>query len=185
MLLHLPMEPKQGKPEWLGPGAILSRMSDEEVRTAVEKAIDNVPYAKGINNHMGSKITGDERIMAVILDVCRERGLLFVDSKTNYRSVTAQISEKKGMPNLYNDIFLDDVHSSRHIAGQLRKVQEFLDKKGQCVAIGHVGINGKLTAATLKQSLPEFQAKGVKFIGISELAYEGPSVGPGRGVTLP
>lgn len=32
VLVHLPMEPRQGKPEWLGPGAVLTRMSDAEVR---------------------------------------------------------------------------------------------------------------------------------------------------------
>ncbi len=187
VLIHLPMEPKQGKPEWLGPGAILSSMTDEEVRKKVEEAIDNVPFAKGINNHMGSKITGDERIMAVILEVCRERGLFFVDSKTNYWSVTAQVSEKKGLPQLYNDIFLDDVNSPRHITGQLHKVQELLDRKGKCVAIGHVGVKGEITASTLLQQIPGFQDRGVKFIGISELAEEqrGPGLIPGRGVTLP
>lgn len=186
VLIHMPMEPKQGKPEWLGPGAILSSMTNEEVRKKVEEAIDNVPFAKGINNHMGSKITGDDRIMAVILQVCRERGLFFVDSKTNYWSVTSQISEKMGMPRLSNDIFLDDVHSTRHIAGQLNKIQELLNQKGKCVAIGHVGVKGEITAATLKQYIPEFQARGVKFIGISELAKEhkGPGA-PGRGVTSP
>lgn len=32
VIVHLPMEPKQGRPEWLGPGAILSSMTDEEIR---------------------------------------------------------------------------------------------------------------------------------------------------------
>lgn len=74
VLIHLPLEPKQGPTRWLGPGAILTEMSDEAVRKNVEAAIDNVPYAIGINNHMGSKVTGDERVMSIILDVCRERG---------------------------------------------------------------------------------------------------------------
>jgi len=177
VLVHLPMEPKQGKPEWLGPGAIRSGMSDAEVRSRVEQAIENVPFAKGINNHMGSKITGDERIMGVILEVCRERGLFFVDSRTNYRSVVTALSQNKGLPNLENDVFLDDVHSIRHISGQLKKAEEQLDKEGACIAIGHVGIGGKLTAQTIKQHIPRLQAKGVKFIGISELAYE--QISPG------
>lgn len=74
VLVHLPMEPRQGKPEWLGPGAVLTSMSDAEVRERVEAALDNVPYAIGINNHMGSKVTGDERVMGIVLAVCRERG---------------------------------------------------------------------------------------------------------------
>ncbi|MEF2965414.1 divergent polysaccharide deacetylase family protein [Paenibacillus sp. M1] len=187
VIVHLPMEPKQGRAEWLGPGAILSKMSDEEVRRKVEEAIDNVPYAAGINNHMGSKITEDKRVMGIILEVCMERGLFFVDSKTNYWSITSELRASKGLPDLNNDIFLDDVHSIRHITGQLRKVQELLDQKGKCVAIGHVGVKGKITAAALQQSIPELKAKGVKFVGISELAreYYIPGTHSRPGFTLP
>ena len=71
------MEPKQGRSSWLGPGAILSSLTDEEIRERMEEAIDSVPYAVGINNHMGSKVTGDERVMSIVLDVCRERVVLY------------------------------------------------------------------------------------------------------------
>lgn len=63
VIIHLPMEPKQGSVKWLGPGAILSKMTNDEIRRQVEAAIDNVPYAIGINNHMGSKVTEDERVI--------------------------------------------------------------------------------------------------------------------------
>ncbi len=43
VIVHLPMEPKQGRPEWLGPGAIKANMSDEEVRAKVTAAIKEVP----------------------------------------------------------------------------------------------------------------------------------------------
>ncbi|WP_308530750.1 divergent polysaccharide deacetylase family protein [uncultured Paenibacillus sp.] len=189
VIVHLPMEPKQGKPEWLGPGAILSGMTDEEIRQRVEAAIEQVPYAVGINNHMGSKVTGDERVMSVILEVCRERGLFFVDSKTNYWSVIPRLSEEKGLPRLENDVFLDDVGSEEHVAGQLRQVLEILkkDQRGSCITIGHVGVQGKKTAAALKKNIPILQAEGVSFIGISELAREqiSPGIQPGPGFTLP
>lgn len=130
VLVHLPMEPKQGKPEWLGPGAIMASMSDAEVRAKVEEAIDNVPHAVGINNHMGSKITGDERVMGIILDVCRDRGLFYVDSKTNYRSVVPKLCREKGLPLLENAIFLDDVYNTGHVTGQLQKAQKQAREQG-------------------------------------------------------
>lgn len=105
VIVHLPMEPKQGKPEWLGPGAIKANMTDEEVRAKVTAAIKDVPYAIGMNNHMGSKITSDKRIMSIVLDVCKEHGLFFVDSRTNYRSVVPELAAKKGMPPVRNDVF--------------------------------------------------------------------------------
>ncbi|WP_068619598.1 divergent polysaccharide deacetylase family protein [Paenibacillus tuaregi] len=178
VLLHLPMEPKHGRPEWLGPGAILTSMSDAEVRKRVEEAIDNVPFVVGINNHMGSKATADERIMSIVLDVCKERGLFFVDSKTNYRSVVGKLCAQRGLPQVNNHIFLDDVASIQHISKQIMKVAEWLKEHDHCVTIGHVGGKGKKTAAVLKQSIDTLKQEA-DFVGVSELAREQHQISPG------
>ncbi|WP_339290348.1 divergent polysaccharide deacetylase family protein [Paenibacillus sp. FSL E2-0201] len=168
VLVHLPMEPRQGNPKWLGPGAILAKMSDEEVRQKVEAALDNVPYAIGINNHMGSKITGDERIMAVILSVCKERGLFFVDSKTNYRSVAGNMAYRMGLPRVENHIFLDDTHTASHVLKQMGLVKDLAKDQRFCVTIGHVGVFGKETAAGIRSGIEQMK-DNVEFIGISDL----------------
>lgn len=168
VLLHLPMEPRHGKPEWLGPGAVLSQMSDDEVRRRVEAALDNVPYAIGINNHMGSKVTGDERVMNIVLSVCQERGLFFVDSKTNYRSVVGRLSEEKGLPRVENQVFLDDGHTIQHVLKQMHLVHEKALKSRYCITIGHVGIQGKETAAGIRGGINEMKGS-VEFVGISDL----------------
>ncbi|SET03430.1 divergent polysaccharide deacetylase family protein [Paenibacillus sp. NFR01] len=168
VLVHLPMEPKHGKPEWLGPGAVLTSMSDAEVKARVEAALDNVPFAIGINNHMGSKVTGDERVMNIVLSVCKERGLFFVDSHTNYRSVAGRLAREKGLPPVENHIFLDDIHSSAHVLKQMRLVRERAQDQSYCVTIGHVGIQGKETAAGIRSGIAEMKDK-VEFVGISDL----------------
>ncbi|WNS46119.1 divergent polysaccharide deacetylase family protein [Paenibacillus sp. MMS20-IR301] len=170
VLVHLPMEPRQGKPEWLGPGAVLTGMSDAEIRQRVEAALDNVPYAIGINNHMGSKVTGDERVMGIVLAVCKERGLFFVDSHTNYRSVAGRMARELGLPPVENHIFLDDVHSVSHVVKQMKLVQEHALNQRYCVTIGHVGIQGKETAAGIRSGIAGM--KDVEFIGISDLVRE-------------
>jgi uncharacterized protein len=171
VLVHLPMEPRQGKPEWLGPGAVLTSMTDAEVRKRVEAALDNVPYAIGINNHMGSKVTGDERVMGIVLGVCKERGLFFVDSHTNYRSVAGRMARELGMPPVENHIFLDDVHSASHVAKQMKLVQERALSQRYCVTIGHVGIQGKETAAGIRSGIAGMK-DNVEFVGISELVRD-------------
>ena len=54
VIVHLPLEPKKGKKSWLGPGAITTDLSDEEIRKRVKDAIESIPYAVGMNHHMGS-----------------------------------------------------------------------------------------------------------------------------------
>lgn len=171
VLLHLPMEPRQGKPEWLGPGAVLATMSDDEVRKRVEAALDNVPYAIGINNHMGSKVTGDERVMKIVLSVCRERGLFFVDSKTTFKSVVGKISEEMGLPRVENQVFLDDMHNATYVLKQMRLVQQKALHSHYCITIGHVGIQGKETAAGIRSGINEMK-DSVEFIGISDLVKD-------------
>ncbi len=171
VLVHLPMEPRHGKPEWLGPGAVLTRMTDAEVRERVEAALDNVPYAVGINNHMGSKVTGDERVMGIVLAVCKERGLFFVDSHTNYRSVAGRMARELGLPPVENHIFLDDIHSAGHVMKQMRLVEKRATNERFCVTIGHVGIQGKETAAGIRRGIAAMKAN-VEFVGISELVRE-------------
>ncbi|MGQ8871624.1 divergent polysaccharide deacetylase family protein [Paenibacillus sp. TSA_86.1] len=168
VIVHMPMEPKKGKPEWLGPGAITSNLTDEQVRERVEKAIEDVPYAIGMNNHMGSKITSDKRIMSIVLDVCREHGLFFVDSRTNFRSVVGELAIAKKLPPVGNDIFLDDQNSKAHIRKQLDlAAQRAVDKKS-CVVIGHVGHTGMNTSAVIRESVSRLQ-KRVQFVGIGDM----------------
>ncbi|MBJ9989128.1 divergent polysaccharide deacetylase family protein [Paenibacillus sp. S28] len=171
VIVHMPMEPKQGNPKWLGPGAITSNMSNEEIRQRVEEAIDNVPYAVGMNNHMGSKITGDERIMSIVLEVCRERGLFFVDSKTNYHSVVGKLAVQMGMPPVANNIFLDDRHTVSHVSKQMKAVETWASEHQNCVTIGHVGVQGKKTAEAIRQSITGMQ-NSVSFVGISDLVRD-------------
>ncbi|MGO4730030.1 divergent polysaccharide deacetylase family protein [Paenibacillus sp. 2KB_22] len=171
VIVHMPMEPKKGRPEWLGPGAITSNLTDEEVRSRVEKAIDDVPHAIGMNNHMGSKITSDKRIMSIVLDVCKERGLFFVDSRTNFRSVVGELAISKNMPPVGNDIFLDDQNTKQHIRKQMDlAVQRAIDKD-ICVVIGHVGHSGMNTSAVVRESISRLQGQ-VEFVGIGDLVRE-------------
>ncbi|MFS0869867.1 divergent polysaccharide deacetylase family protein [Paenibacillus xylanilyticus] len=171
VIVHMPMEPKAGKPEWLGPGAITSNLTDEEVRERVEKAIDDVPYAIGMNNHMGSKITSDKRIMSIVLDVCRERGLFFVDSRTNFRSVVGELAVSKNMPPVGNDIFLDDRNSKPHIRQQMDLAVKRAMEKNICVVIGHVGQTGLNTSSVVNESVTRLQDQ-IEFVGIGDLVRE-------------
>lgn len=167
VIVHLPMEPKNGKREWLGPGAILTGLDDGEIRRRVEAAIDNVPHAVGMNNHMGSKATSDPRVMRIVMEVCRERGLYYLDSHTNYRSVAGRIARETGVPCVDNHLFLDDIHTKAHIAKQFSLLGHHPGPHDNCIAIGHVGIHGEQTAAVLRSVRAE--TLDVRLVRVSSL----------------
>lgn len=168
VIVHLPMEPIRGKVSWLGLGAILTRLSDEEIRRRVELAIADVPYAVGMNNHMGSRATADERVMRIVLQVCKEKGLFFLDSRTSWNSVVPKIARELGVPLLQRDVFLDDVYSSRHVSKQLALLRKKVIQNGTCVVIGHVGPSGLITSGELKKTIPVLMSEA-SFVRLSEL----------------
>ncbi|MCF2939859.1 divergent polysaccharide deacetylase family protein [Paenibacillus alkaliterrae] len=168
VIVHMPMEPNKGLKRWLGPGALTTDLSDSEIRKRVEDAIDDVPHAIGMNNHMGSKVTADERMMRIVLGVCKERGLFFLDSRTTYKTVVPKIAAELQVPIVSNDVFLDDIYTVQHISKQIGVLRKLLQSHASCITIGHVGPPGKKTASVLQQSIPVMQ-QSVQFVKLREL----------------
>ncbi|MCR8843349.1 divergent polysaccharide deacetylase family protein [Paenibacillus sp. SC116] len=171
VIVHMPMEPKSGKASWLGPGAILANMTDAEVEKRVREAIAAVPHAVGMNNHMGSKVTADKRIMRVVLKVCKEKGLYFLDSRTNFRSIVGEVGQEVGVKVMNNHLFFDQQYTLAHITKQWRKLVEMSHTQPVTIAIGHVGVFGPKTASVLRNSIPNVTQQA-RFVRISDLVKE-------------
>ncbi|WP_313799267.1 divergent polysaccharide deacetylase family protein [Cytobacillus sp.] len=168
VIVHLPMEPKKGKKSWLGPGAITTDLSDAEIRNRVVAAIKDVPHAIGMNHHMGSKATEDERVMRIVLDVCKEYGFFYLDSKTTANSVVEKIARQLNVPFLENNLFFDDVYTIRHVTKQANLLAGKLSKRDQFIAIGHVGISGPIMASVLEAYIPVYKDKA-ELVPLSKL----------------
>nr|WP_245583601.1 divergent polysaccharide deacetylase family protein [Paenibacillus assamensis] len=171
VIVHMPMEPKSGKASWLGPGAILANMTDAEIEKRVREAIAAVPHAVGMNNHMGSKVTADKRIMRVVLKVCKEKGLYFLDSRTNFRSIVGEVGQEVGVNVLNNHLFFDQQYTVAHISKQWSKLMEMSKTQPVTIAIGHVGVIGPRTASVLRDSIPD-ATQQVRFVRVSDLVKE-------------
>lgn len=171
VIVHMPMEPLKGKRSWLGPGAITTDLSNEEIRKRVEAAIDSVPFAVGMNHHMGSRASADERVMRVVLTVCKERGLYYLDSRTTPKSVIPELAEEIGVPLLENEMFFDDIYTTRHIVKQANRVVKRLEKDDEVIAIGHVGITGTKMVNVLREYIPVYLNEA-KAVPLSELIPE-------------
>lgn len=169
VIIHLPMEPIRGMRSWLGPGAITTDLSDEEIRERVEAAIAEVPFAVGMNNHMGSRATSDKRVMRIVLQICKEKGLFFLDSRTSSHTVIPKIAKELGINVLHNDVFLDDVYSQSHVRKQISILKKFLKNNKSCIVIGHVGPSGLYTSSVLRSVIPELQ-RNAAFVPISMLS---------------
>ncbi|MCU1245600.1 MAG: protein of unknown function YibQ, partial [Acidobacteria bacterium] len=63
VLCHLPMEPIGYPRQSPGANAVMISMSDAEIARTTRENVGAVPFAVGMNNHMGSRATTDARVM--------------------------------------------------------------------------------------------------------------------------
>ncbi|WP_423798733.1 divergent polysaccharide deacetylase family protein [Neobacillus sp. SAB-20_R2A] len=169
VMIHLPMEPKRGKRSWLGPKPITADLSPKQVRERVLEAVKSVPYAVGLNNHMGSLAVENENIVRAIVEVAKEKNLYIVDSGTSSKSKFPKIAAEMGVPLLKNDVFLDDITSPAHVRKQMNLLAKKTEIKRKAIAIGHVGVTGKVCSNGILQSMDEFNKKNIKIVPVSQL----------------
>lgn len=148
-----------------GDGAILTSMSNDEIRRAAVSGFRSIPHARGINNHMGSRATGDARVMREVLEAARELDAFFVDSRTTGRSVAGKLARDMKVPTISRDVFLDDTNDEQSIRRQLAELGELSRRRGIAVGIGHLYPD---TIRVLTEEVPRLQQKGFRFVFASE-----------------
>ncbi len=168
ILLHLPLESLNGNgSESNTEGLIRSGMSQEEVRSLVGRELDRIPYVRGVNNHMGSKVTADNAMMRMILGPIRERGLFFLDSRTTGKSVAYDVAASMGIPSTSRQVFLDADGDTGRIRERLLELFRIARRDGRAVGICHPF---KETLRTLKEDFGLLESYGLKAVFASEIA---------------
>lgn len=164
IILHLPLEPHEKFR--LEQNTILTSMDEETIRNIVARDLDDVYYARGVSNHMGSKATEDARTMGVIFRELKKRNLFFLDSLVSPRSVCFNLAKKMGLDFARRDIFLDNKEEAGYIKGQMQELKARARVHGRAIGIGH---DRKITLEVLKEVMPELEREGYKFVFVSEL----------------
>jgi hypothetical protein len=166
VMLHLPMEPEPSGHVSPGQGAILTGMSEAEVQSTIQGDLVSVPYAVGVNNHMGSRATQDAALMAGVMKVLAGRRLYFIDSRTTARSKALDAARREGLPTFYRSVFLDDTETVPYTLKQLRTFRQVVEREGVALAIGHPH---STTIAALARFLPELEQADIELVAPSEI----------------
>jgi polysaccharide deacetylase 2 family uncharacterized protein YibQ len=164
VLCHLPMEPEQFPRVSPGEGAVLTTMSDAEIARTTMANLQAVPYARGVNNHMGSRATADRRVMESVLAALPE-GMYFIDSKTTGTSVAASVAREMSVRAASRNVFLDDVASDAAVRHQIRELAREAEEHGIAIGIGHMY---PATVRVLMAEAPALRREGFRFIRASE-----------------
>ncbi|MEN5236508.1 MULTISPECIES: divergent polysaccharide deacetylase family protein [Pseudomonas] len=163
VILHMPMDPATGPYAW-HPGTPLP-----ELASRLQAALAKVPYAAGINNHMGSRMTAQREPMAWLMGELQQRHLFFVDSRTSAATVAAAEAQRIGLAHVSRDVFLDDVRTPEAITAQLQQGVALAHKQGSAVLIGHPYPQ---TLQVLEREIPRLKGQGIELIPLRQMIAE-------------
>jgi hypothetical protein len=161
------MEPKEYPKVKPGPGALLMSMSPDQLLNQLINDLDAVPYIKGVNNHMGSKMTENSDQLYQIFSVLKQRGLFFIDSFTTSKSLCKPSSRLLQIPFAQRDVFIDHIPEHDFIRKQIKMLIRIANKKGRAVGIAHPHIE---TYEVFREVLPELNKK-VRLVPASEIVH--------------
>jgi polysaccharide deacetylase 2 family uncharacterized protein YibQ len=165
IMLHLPMEPVEYPSVNPGPGTLLTTMSPDELIDQLEKDLDSLPSIKGVNNHMGSKLTAESNQLYQIFSILKKRGLFFIDSRTTPKTLCKPSARMFKVPFAQRDVFIDHHQQPEFIRKQIKALIEIALRRGRAVGIAHPHLT---TYRVLKEMMPELKEK-VQFVPASEI----------------
>jgi polysaccharide deacetylase 2 family uncharacterized protein YibQ len=165
ILLHLPMEPHAYPGETPGAGALMANMDGAEIRRQIREGLAAVPFASGVNNHMGSRFMEDGARLAIVMEELRKRGLFFVDSKTTADSRGMASAAHAGVRFAARDLFID--HAPGYAAATEILTGPFRPGRSNSAPVLIIGHPHAQTVKAIRDALPVWQRDGIRVIPVS------------------
>lgn len=165
VLLHLPMEAISEK--YMGKGGLDSSMDQQQFFSSLQRSLSYLPNIRGVNNHMGSRLTQNTQKMHWLMQGLREfGGLYFLDSRTIDTSQALQVADESGLKNASRDVFLDHDRNEKTMQHQWRYLIALAKEKGSAICIAHPYPE---SVAFLKEKLAGLDQSGIRLMKVSEL----------------
>jgi len=160
VILHMPMDDAKL------PCTVTAKMPEAKITRLLNKALDYVPNAVGVSNHMGSMFTANMVATDALIAAIQKLGLYFIDSRTTDKTRAYELAEKAGIPAASRNVFLDNEADPKAIQKEFDRLIQLALEQGSAIGICHFR---PVTAAFLKEALPQLKGKGVELVHASEL----------------
>ena len=154
IMIHMPMEPVEYPQVNPGPGTLLTSMSPDELIEQLDQNLNTLPDVKGVNNHMGSRMTSESSQMYQFFSVLKKRGLFFIDSRTTAESLGEPSARLFQVPFAQRDVFIDHYLKADFIRKQIKELIRIAKKNGEAVGIMHPH---STTLRVLQEMLPDLK----------------------------
>ena len=165
IMLHQPMEPSDPHVD-PGPGAVFVGDNPDKILNVIGKNISDIPFVKGINNHMGSKFTTCRKETKDALTAIKDRNLFFIDSLTTNRSIAYKTAIKLNIATARRNIFLDNIPEEKAVLTQLNRLKTLAIRTGHAIGIGHPYSK---TASAIRSFYSTLEDSEISMVHISSL----------------
>ncbi|HYQ71943.1 MAG TPA: divergent polysaccharide deacetylase family protein [Gammaproteobacteria bacterium] len=167
VMLHLPMQAMAHEQGNRQQGMLTLDMTRQQFLGEFRHAIDAVPHASGLNNHMGSLLTRHPGSMAWLMQAISDHGdLFFVDSRTTRSTVAEQLALEHGIPTMARKVFLDNVAETAAVRAQFRLLLAHARRDGTALGIGHPH---PATLQVLEEELAHLDEQGIQLLPVASL----------------
>ena len=166
VLVHLPMQATSddGKDE---PGSITLDTTREGFSRAFQRAVMQVPHARGVNNHRGSLLTRHPGHMRWLMEeIGAQDQWFFVDSYTTHHSIALEVAHEHDVPAVRRDVFLDSSRDPASIEREFERLKAIARRDGVAIGIGHPHPE---TLEFLESVLPRLETEGIRVVSLREL----------------
>lgn len=170
VILHQPMQSINHKLD-PGPGKITVDMSFAQISSILNANLDSLgPGVKGMNNHEGSEVTGDVIRIGAVLDVCKSRGIYFLDSRTTAATKAPQAALERDMK-IYEKAgpYIDNDLTREKMLERMYETLRYANNHGHAIVIGHVDKSVNILPDLLSEMYPYMKAAGYRFATPSTL----------------
>ncbi len=164
VMAHIPMEAKANIDE--GPDVLTNDMSKKQIKKTFSEMIDKFPQIYGVNNHMGSKFTENEKKLEEVLKILKEKNMFFLDSKTSPKSAADNVAKKLNLKYVSRNVFLDNENNLDYINKQLKTTEKLAYKNGVAIAICHPKSQ---TYIALKDWVKTLDEKHLRLVKLSQI----------------
>ena len=164
VLMDIPMEPLGFPKNDPGRATLLTSSNEVENLNRLEYVMKKAGGYVGLLGTLGTKFMLHSETFLPILKTIKQRGLIYVDSRSTSRSLGPELASSIQLPRAFNNIFIDKEPSNQKIKDKLDELEKIALKKRFAVGIAQPF---PLTIEILSQWAEKLKAKQISLAPIT------------------
>lgn len=171
-LLDLPMEPTDYPRQDPGPATLLTTLDDAQNVARLDWVLSRGTGYVGVTGLSGSRFTSSRQSIQPVLIALKERGLMFIDSRSSEQSIAATLARNVGMPWAMSNRLIDAEPSKEGVDHALADLESQAGRDG--VALG-IGTPYPVTMDRVAAWAATLAGKGLSLAPVSAIANQQPA----------